>query len=76
MFEPRTTEELIAIASAGGGFGIDAGPRSTDELVRIASAAARSRARVVFYHVHARSTEEIIRIASAGEGAVSFEDHI
>ena len=38
MLENRTTEELIRIAAAGGGFRLSAGTRATEELIRIAAA--------------------------------------
>ena len=38
----RSTEDLIRIAGAGGGFVLDAGNRTTDDLIRIAAAAGRA----------------------------------
>ena len=73
MLQNRTTNDLIRIAAAGGGFALDAAARSTDDLIRIA-AAAREKGRLVFRGLGARSTYDLIRIAAAGGGAVSFED--
>ncbi len=74
MFEARTTEELVRIAIAGGGFDLNASARTTDELVRIAIAAKNNRARIGFRGLGARTTDEIVRIAIAGGGAVKFLD--
>lgn len=72
-FESRQTDELVRIASAGGGFTLSAGNRQTDELVRIASAASGKGSRVIFTGLSNRQTDELVRIASAGDGAVSLE---
>jgi hypothetical protein len=69
----RTTDELIKIATAGGGLVLEAGRRPTDELARIAAAAKRSGASMIFRHVAARKTEDLVRIAAAGKGTVIFE---
>jgi len=72
MFEARRTDELIQIASAGGGFELTAAPRTTAELIQIASAAAASGAQLIFRGLGARPTAELIQIASAGKGRVVF----
>ena len=56
----RSTEDLIRIAGAGGGFVLDAGNRTTDDLIRIAAAAGR-------VPIHLRgmnhfSTDDLIKI--------------
>lgn len=71
-FEARPTNDLIRIASAGGGIVLDAAARPTDDLIRIASAASNG-ARVHFRGMAARPADDLIRIGSAGRGAVSFE---
>jgi hypothetical protein len=73
MFDEYTTNDLIRIAAAGGGFTLDAGSRLTDDLIQIAAAASRNGARIIFYNLGARTTDDIVRIAAAGKGAVSFD---
>lgn len=74
MLETRLVEELVRIASAGGGFTTDASRRSTEELVRIAAAAKNGghRPRIRFTGLDVRSTDELVRIAAAGGGCVEF----
>lgn len=74
MLESRTTDDLVRIAAAGGGFRLSAGPRTTDDLVRIAAAASSKGARISFTGLGARATEDLVRIAAAGRGAVMFGD--
>jgi RecA/RadA recombinase len=69
----KKTDELIKIASAGGGFAMDGGRRTTDELAKIAAAAKRSGATVIFRNMVVRKTEDLMRIATAGKGHVIFE---
>jgi len=71
--EGRTTEELVRIAEAGGGFRLDAAGRSTEDLVTIASAASSWGVRMVFAGMTGRSTDDLVTIADAGEGTVEFE---
>lgn len=73
MFEMKTTDELVRIASAGGGFRLKASMKTTDELVRIASAASSKKARIVLVGLEFKTVDELVRIASAGGGGVSFE---
>jgi hypothetical protein len=72
-FQGRSTDDLVRIAEAGGGFRLDAEGRSSDDLVKIAAAAASWGTRLVFAGVEERSTDDLIRIADAGEGCVEFE---
>jgi DNA replication protein len=72
MFESKTTDDLIKIAIASGGFVLNAGPRTTDDLVRIAYAATNNGARLVFHGLSERSTDDLVRIAKAGRGSVQF----
>ncbi len=71
-FAARSTDDLIRIAHAGGGFILTAGARSTEDLIRIAHAGSSSGARIVFAGLAARSTEDLIRIGHAGKGCVQF----
>ena len=72
-FELKPTHELIQIASAGGGFRLDAGLRPTHELIQIASAARGSGAQLTFAGLNLRPTLDLIQIASAGRGVMFFE---
>jgi DNA replication protein len=72
-FELRSTNDLVRIAAAGGGFILDAALRSTDDLVRIAAAASTHGARVTFSGLKLRSTDDLVRISAAGKGAVMLE---
>jgi DNA replication protein len=69
----KTTDELVRIASAGGGFVVEAGRRTTEELVKISAAARQSGATVVFRNMGIRKTEALLKIAAAGKGKVVFE---
>jgi hypothetical protein len=73
MFEMRSTDELVRIAAAGGGFYLKASVRPTLDLVRIAAAAAQG-ARIHFSGLGMRPTDEIVRIAAAGKGSIVFDD--
>ena len=70
----HTTEELVRIASAGGGFRLDTSGRQTEELVRIAAAARTTNATVIFAGMGMRSVDDLLKIGSAGKGCVIFED--
>ncbi len=69
----RTTDELIRIALAGGGFTIDARNYTTDELVQIAIAASNLGSRIRILNTNWMETEELIEIAIASKGCVTFE---
>ncbi len=71
-FAARSTDDLVRIALAGGGFVLDATARPTDDLVRIASAGKSKGARLVFTGLAARSTDDLVRIGIAGKGCVQF----
>lgn len=66
----KTTDELIMIANAGGGFVLEA---TTDELAKIAAAAKRSGATLIFKNMAVRKTDALTKIAAAGKGHVIFE---
>ncbi|QGA56865.1 hypothetical protein [Brucella sp. 2280] len=72
-FENRSTDDLIRIASFGGGFVLDVTARSTDDLVRIASFAKDKNSKIILRGMAARSTDDLVRIASSGGGAIVFE---
>jgi DNA replication protein len=74
MFEGRSTEDLMRIATCGGGFCLNAGGRATEDLMRIATAASGKTARITFRGLSGRSTEDLMRIATAGKGCVEFVD--
>jgi hypothetical protein len=68
----KMTDDLIRIASAGGGLEIAAGSKMTDDLIRIASAGGRSGASLRITGAGTKMTNDLIRIASAGAGRVTF----
>ena len=70
----RTTDELVRIASTGGGFRLDTSGRQTEDLIRIATAAKSSSATVIFAGMGMRNTADLIKIGEAGKGCVIFED--
>lgn len=72
-FQGRSTQDLVRIAAAGGGFRLDAAERPTDDLVEIAAAASDWGVRLVFAGMTDRSTDDLVTIADAGEGFVEFE---
>ena len=72
-FEGRTTEDLIRIAAAGGGFLLHAAGRTTEDLIRISSAAKASGDHVTLAGLTGRTTEDLIRIGAAGRGFVILE---
>lgn len=73
-FQGRSTEDLVRIATAGGGFKLDAAGRPTDDLVTIAAAASDWGVRLVFAGMNDRPTKDLVRIAEAGQGNVQFEE--
>lgn len=69
----KTTNELIRIAFAGGGFTIDASTYTTNELIRIAYAASNLRSGIHILNANKKTTDELVRIAFASKGCVTFE---
>ena len=67
------TQELVSIASAGGGMRLKATMRTTTDLVSIAAAASKHQATLIITDVDMRRTDELVSIASAGKGCVMFE---
>lgn len=72
-FERRSTDDLIRIAAAGGGFSLTSTHRDTDDLVRIAAAASDKSSRVTFTGLSHRDTDELVLISAAGQGCVILE---
>ena len=73
-FKERSTDDLVRIAAAGGGFSLKAGSRTTDDLVRIAAAAANKGALLFLGGLDGRTVDELVRIGAAGQGSVVFKD--
>lgn len=71
-FNMKKTDELVQIASAGGGLVLEAGRRTTDELIKIAAAARQAGAIIVFKNMALRKTAALVKIAAAGKGKVIF----
>ena len=63
------TTDLVQIASAGGGFRLEAKTRMTSDLVQIASGGGT----IFLSGMNTRMTTELVQIASAGKGYVIFE---
>jgi hypothetical protein len=72
-FETFSTNDLVRIATAGGGFRLNAAGRPTDDLVRIAAASSVHNSRLTLSGVVGRSIEDLVRIGAAGKGSVFFE---
>ncbi|MDH5426274.1 MAG: hypothetical protein OEY29_14895 [Gammaproteobacteria bacterium] len=72
-FEHRSTDDLIRIAAAGGGFTLSSTHRETTDLIRIAAAASAKGSRVTFTGLSHRDTDDLVQISSAGQGCVVLE---
>ncbi len=72
--EHKTTDDLVRIATAGGGFRFMAGHKTTDDLVRIATAASSKGARITFTGLKHKTTDDLVRISVAGKGCIVIED--
>jgi hypothetical protein len=68
-----STDDFVRLASAGGGFTLDAQRFQVNDLVRIASAASSKGARVTIQNAQNIPLTDLIRIAVAGAGAIFFE---
>lgn len=70
----RHIDDLIRIATSGGGMRLSGSRILTDDLVRLAAAAKGSGARIYLSGLSGHSTNDLIRIGTAGRGSVVFED--
>ena len=71
--ESRMTNDLVKIASAGGGLRFDGGARMTNDLIRIAAATKNGGGQLFLSGMSSRMTDDIIRIVSAGKGHIVIE---
>jgi DNA replication protein len=69
-----TVDQLARIASAGGGFRVDAKLKTVDQLARLASAASTHQARIEIFNTSLLTVDQLARLASAGKGSVFFVD--
>lgn len=69
----KTTDQLVRIASAGGGMIIDGKEKTTDQLQRIVAAASQSDAKITIVNAESKTTDQLERIAAAGNGNVIFD---
>jgi len=69
----KTTDQLVRIASAGGGLIIDGESKTTDQLVEIASASSQSNSKIIITNISSKTTDQLVRIASAGKGNVILD---
>lgn len=70
-----TQEELVNIASYGGGLELDAAKHTVADLTNIASYASNKGARITISLKNKKlSAVEMTNIASYGKGSVSFKD--
>jgi len=69
----KNVDDLIQIASAGGGLVIDANLLTTTDLIRVASYAAGKGSRVIMKGVSSMSVQDLEKIAHSGYGAVIFD---
>ncbi|NHZ85594.1 MAG: hypothetical protein GWP19_06910 [Planctomycetia bacterium] len=72
-FEHKTTDDLVRIAAAGGGFTLTATHKTTDDLVRIAAAASGKGSRITFAGLTHKTTDDLVRISAAGKGCIILE---
>ncbi|HCD4659898.1 TPA: hypothetical protein NBR33_000116 [Acinetobacter nosocomialis] len=70
-----TQQELVNIASYGGGLELDAAKHTVADLTNIASYAASKGARITISLKNKKlSVVEMTNIASYGQGSVSYKD--
>ena len=69
----RSIDELIKIASAGGGFTMDASRCTTDEVIRVAKVAGETGAELRISRICGKTTDDLVKIARVGKGRVFFE---
>jgi hypothetical protein len=61
-----STDEFVRLATAGGGFTLDAQTIQVADLMRIATAASSKGARVRIQNAHLIPVNDLVRIAVAG----------
>jgi len=71
-FSAKMTDDLVKIASAGGGFELNASGRKIEDLIRIAEAAHSGDCVVTMTGVGRMPTSDLVAIAKAGPGHVRF----
>lgn len=69
----KTTDQLIKIASAGGGMIIDGKSKTTDQLVKITSTASKSGSKIIITNAGTKTTDQLVKIAVAGNGNAIFD---
>jgi hypothetical protein len=72
MPEGRSTDDLRAIALAGGGLEINGGAYTTDDLRAIALAVSAHAPLLVIHNSRTKTTGDLRAIAMAGKGKVVF----
>ena len=70
---PLTPDELVRLASYGGGFEIDAAQVSQADIVRIASYAGTSGAKILVTNARQIPIAELEAIAAHGKGNIVFQ---
>lgn len=68
-----TTNDLVRVASAGGGLKISARSLTLDDMVRVAFAASSKGARIIIEDAQVLTADQMVRIGFAGKGCASFE---
>jgi hypothetical protein len=71
-FSAKMTDDLVKIASAGGGFELNANGRKIEDLIKIAGAARSGNCVVIMTGVGRMPTSDLLAIAKAGPGHVRF----
>jgi hypothetical protein len=68
-----SVDQLIQVASHGGGLELDAGQISKDDMLRILMAARPSNSRIVIKNSTRIQFSDLLQLASYGKGIVFFE---
>ena len=68
--------DIIRIASAGGGLRIDCTKYMVSDIIRIAAAASNKHANIILENTSRLLASDAVRIAAAGQGCVIFNDLI
>lgn len=69
----KTIEQLIQIASAGGGLVIDGNGKTIGQLKRIVTAAAEKKVTVIIRNADSKTVDQLKDIASEASGNVIFD---